>query len=72
MRKRGLIGHTDYCVEIVSKKRTRAVTRRDSRQFNGRIDKQIEIAILKAAKSTVKENIKLGRLSRRFSARLVS
>jgi hypothetical protein len=71
MRKRGLIGHTEYRVEIVSKERTRAVTRKDSRQFTDRIEKLIEVAILRAAQAAVKESIKSGKLSRRFSARMI-
>jgi hypothetical protein len=72
MRKRGLITHTEYFVEIVSKKRTRAVTRRDSRQFTDGICKLIEVAILRAARAAVRESIKSGKLSRRFSARMIA
>jgi hypothetical protein len=72
MRKRGLIGHTEYFVEIVSKEMTRAVTRKDSRQLTDRIEKLIEVAILRAARATIKEQIKAGKLSARFSARMIS
>ena len=66
MAKCRMIGHTSYFVEIVSKKQTRAITRKDSRQFNMRIANLIHAAILKAVEAVINENIKTGKLSKRF------
>ena len=48
------------------------MTRKDSRQFTDRIEKLIEVAILRAARAAIKEQIKAGKLSGRFSARMIS
>jgi hypothetical protein len=66
MAKCRMIGHTSYFVEIVSKKRTRAKTREDSRRFNQRIANSIHAAIFKAVQAVINENIKAGKLSKRF------
>jgi hypothetical protein len=66
------ITHTEYHIEIVSKKTTRAAARKHSRQFNQRIDYSIHAAILKAARATLHEHIKTGKLSKVFTARMIS
>jgi len=66
------ITHTSYQIEIVSMKSTRAITRQDGRRFTRKIGEAIGALILKTARAAVNENIKAGKLSKRFSVTMDS
>jgi hypothetical protein len=65
------ITHTEYHIAIDSKKVSRAVTRKHSRQFNQRIEDSIQAAILKAARRKLSDLIKAGKLAKEFKVRLM-
>jgi hypothetical protein len=64
--------HTEYRIAIVSKKSTRSVALKDGRRFTQEIDETIGASILKAARATVRGNIKAGKLSKRFAVTMDS
>ena len=64
------ITHTGFYVEIWCKKSTLAAARRHGKQFNGRIERAIREAILKAAKLKIRELIESGKLDKDFGVDL--
>lgn len=64
--------HTEYRIAILSKKTTRAIALKDGRRFTQEIDETIGASILKVAQATIKENIKAGKLWKRFSVTMDS
>ena len=66
------ITHTEYSVEIFFACRTRASARRVRHQFTRRIERSISDAVLRAARETVREHIRAGRLAKGFGAEMVS
>jgi len=64
------ITHTGFYVEIWCKKSTLVAARRHGKQFNGRIERAIREAILKAAKLKIRELIESGKLDKDFGVDL--
>jgi hypothetical protein len=64
------ITHTGYHVEVWCKKTTRAAARKHGKQFNRKVERAIAEAILKAAKSKVRDFIQSGTLDKGFGVDL--